>query len=166
MPTYLNKIMGLDQAVEKRDRLALAGKKTVFTNGCFDLLHTGHLRYLDQARSLGDFLLVGLNSDGSIKRLKGPNRPVRNQNERSEMLAALMMVDGLVIFEQDTPLELILAVRPHFLVKGGDWSVSGIIGANEVLGMGGEVKSLTLEKGFSTTSLIERIAKAYANEPD
>ncbi|MDR1677988.1 MAG: D-glycero-beta-D-manno-heptose 1-phosphate adenylyltransferase [Deltaproteobacteria bacterium] len=166
MIAYQKKILSLGQALEVRKKLSLANQKIVFTNGCFDLLHPGHLRYLEQARNLGDYLMVGLNSDNSIRRLKGQSRPVRNQVERAEMLAALIMVDGLVIFEEDTPLELIKAVKPDYLVKGGDWSVSEIVGSQEVIGFGGQVRSLTLEKGFSTTTLIERIAKAYAREAE
>ncbi|MDR3134952.1 MAG: D-glycero-beta-D-manno-heptose 1-phosphate adenylyltransferase [Deltaproteobacteria bacterium] len=164
MSAYLKKIMSLAQAVKTSEKLAKASKQVVFTNGCFDLLHPGHLRYLDQARGLGDFLMVGLNSDSSIRKIKGPNRPVRNQAERAEMLAGLGMVDGIVIFDEETPLNVIKALKPRLLVKGGDWGISEIVGSEVVLGSGGEVRSLTLEKGFSTTSLIERVAKAYAAE--
>ncbi|MDR2367543.1 MAG: D-glycero-beta-D-manno-heptose 1-phosphate adenylyltransferase [Deltaproteobacteria bacterium] len=165
MAEYLKKILTLDGAVEARKNLAASGKKMVFTNGCFDLLHPGHLRYLDQARRLGDYLFIGLNSDGSIRRLKGPGRPVRGEGERAEMLAGLTMVDGLTIFNEDTPLSLIVTLRPDFLVKGGDWATQDIVGGKEVLAYGGEVRSLTLEKGFSSTALIERIALAHAQEP-
>jgi rfaE bifunctional protein nucleotidyltransferase chain/domain len=162
MSAYIKKILTLVAAIEVRKNLSASGEKMVFTYGCFDLLHPGHLRYLDDARSLGDYLLVGLNSDDSVKRLKGPSRPVRNQDERAEMLAGLTMVDGLVIFNEDTPLDLILALKPDLLVKGGDWAVTDIVGGQEVLADGGDVKSLTLEKGYSTTNLIEKITKAYA----
>ncbi|MDR1308579.1 MAG: D-glycero-beta-D-manno-heptose 1-phosphate adenylyltransferase [Deltaproteobacteria bacterium] len=159
MTDYLEKILSLGQALEKRAILAAEGRRLVFTNGCFDLLHPGHLRYLAQARSLGDFLMVGLNSDASVERLKGPARPVRDQGERSELLAALVMVDGLTIFDEDTPLGLITALRPDFLVKGGDWAVDDIVGAREVRALGGQVMSLALTPGFSSSSLIARIAR-------
>jgi D-beta-D-heptose 7-phosphate kinase/D-beta-D-heptose 1-phosphate adenosyltransferase len=165
MGAYQKKILTLEGAIETKLHLTDSGQKMVFTNGCFDLLHPGHLRYLDQARSLGDYLFVGLNSDESIRRLKGPGRPVRNQDERAEMLAGLTMVDGLAIFDEDTPLAMILALKPDFLVKGGDWAVGDIVGGQEVLSYGGQVRSLTLEKGYSTTALIEKIAKAGGPGP-
>lgn len=151
------KIMTLPQALVRRKELAGRGLKLVFTNGCFDLLHPGHLRYLAEARSLGDFLLVGLNSDRSISALKGPMRPVCPEAVRAEMLAGLMAVDAVVVFDQDTPSDLIAALIPDVLVKGGDWPVDKIVGGALVLERGGEVRSLVLADGFSTTSLIERI---------
>ncbi len=154
---YSDKIMNWDQAAELRRVLADQGLKVVFTNGCFDLLHPGHLRYLAQARSLGDFLVVGLNSDRSITALKGPRRPVCPQEIRAEMLAGLTMVDAVVVFDQATPLELIAALVPDILVKGGDWPVDQIVGSSLVLEHGGQVRSLLLAEGFSSTSLIERI---------
>lgn len=157
--SYLNKIMTVDQAAARLQELAAAGLKSVFTNGCFDLLHPGHLRYLAEARSLGDFLLVGLNSDRSISALKGPSRPVCPEPVRAEMLAGLAAVDSVVIFDEDTPFDLISAVKPDILVKGGDWPIEKIIGADLVLARGGEVKSLLLAEGYSTTSLIEHILK-------
>ncbi|MDR1546306.1 MAG: D-glycero-beta-D-manno-heptose 1-phosphate adenylyltransferase [Deltaproteobacteria bacterium] len=160
MTDYLTKIMSWPQAVKKRSELKRLVLKFVFTNGCFDLLHPGHLRYLAEARSLGDFLLVGVNADASVSRLKGPDRPVRPTAERAEMLAALVMVDAVTIFEQDTPLELIKALKPDYLVKGGDWSVENIVGASEASSWGGRVKSLSLSPGFSSTALIERIRRS------
>ena len=133
--------------------------KTVFTNGCFDLIHVGHIRYLKQARELGDRLVVGLNSDESVKRLKGKNRPLISQNYRKEMLLAFSFVDDVEVFDEDTPLNLINKVKPDVLVKGGDYNLSEIVGAKEVLAWGGEVKSLDFYDGFSTTSLIEKIIK-------
>ncbi|MDR1486370.1 MAG: D-glycero-beta-D-manno-heptose 1-phosphate adenylyltransferase [Deltaproteobacteria bacterium] len=159
-PTYLAKFLTLPQAIRKRTQLAENNQKLVFTNGCFDLLHPGHLRYLYEARALGDFLLVGLNSDASVKRLKGSSRPIRSQDERAEMLTALCMIDGVTIFDEDTPLELILALKPDLLVKGGDWAPQDIVGGPQVLSWGGQVRSLTLAKGFSTTNIIEAIAKS------
>jgi rfaE bifunctional protein nucleotidyltransferase chain/domain len=131
-------------------------KKIVFTNGCFDLLHVGHVRYLQEARSLGDALVVGINSDASVKRLKGPTRPIQIENDRAEILAALGCVDFTVIFTEDTPENLIQKVRPDILVKGGDWKISDIVGAPFVQSYGGQVMSLQFINGKSTTKLIEK----------
>ncbi len=133
------------------------GKKIVFTNGCFDILHKGHVTYLNEARKLGDLLLVGLNSDASVKRLKGPERPINNELDRQFVLSQLKAVDFVEIFDQDTPLELILKVKPSILVKGGDWKIEQIVGAKEVLASGGEVFSLNFVDGYSTTSIIHKI---------
>lgn len=138
----------------------MAKKKVVFTNGCFDLLHVGHLRYLQQARSLGDQLIVGLNSDQSVKRLKGESRPVQTELDRAEILKGLRCVDEVIIFNEDTPLKLIESIRPDILVKGGDWDVSRIVGADFVMSYGGEVKSLPFHQGRSTSNLIEKIIKS------
>ena len=133
-------------------------KKIVFTNGCFDLLHVGHVRYLQQARALGDFLVVGLNSDASVKMLgKGPDRPVQVEQDRAEILAALECVNAVCIFGEPTPIKLIEAVKPHILVKGGDWDVSKIVGADFVMKNGGEVKSLAFVPGRSTSDIIKKI---------
>lgn len=132
-------------------------KKIVFTNGCFDILHVGHIRYLQQAKSLGDLLVVGLNSDASVSRLKGPTRPIQNEEDRKELLLALEAVDAVFVFAEDTPLELIKEVKPHLLVKGGDWSEDQIVGADFVKSLGGEVKSLPFSQGKSTTNIVERI---------
>lgn len=144
-----------------RRRLAAerrAGRRIVFTNGVFDLLHPGHVRYLRAARRLGDRLVVGLNSDRSVRRLgKGPGRPLVRQRDRAEVLAALEMVDYVVIFDGDTPHELIGALRPDVLVKGGDWTVERIVGADLVLARGGTVKSLRFAPGYSTTAIVRRI---------
>lgn len=134
----------------------LRSKKIVFTNGCFDLLHVGHVRYLQEAKSQGQLLVVGVNSDASVKRLKGPTRPIQNENDRAEILAALAAVDFVVIFEEDTPATLIEAVRPNVLVKGGDWKPEQIVGGTFVLSYGGEVKSLQFVEGRSTTKIIEK----------
>lgn len=133
-----------------------AQKKIVFTNGCFDLLHVGHIRYLQQAKSLGDCLVVGINSDESVKRLKGPTRPIQNENDRAEILAALGCVDFTILFSEDTPLELIKKVKPQLLVKGGDWKIEQIVGSDFVLAHGGEVRSLQFVDGRSTTNIIEK----------
>jgi rfaE bifunctional protein nucleotidyltransferase chain/domain len=137
--------------------LRSAGKTIVFTNGVFDLLHPGHLRYLQQARSLGDALIVGLNSDRSVRANKGPTRPVNPQDERAELLAALACVDGVVIFDQETPFDLILAVQPDILVKGADWAESAIVGRDIVEQRGGAVVRVPIEPGYSTTSILARI---------
>lgn len=131
--------------------------RVVFTNGVFDLLHPGHVDVLLAARRLGDALVVAVNSDDSVRRLKGPERPVRTEAERSYVLAALGMVDAVVVFTQDTPLELILALRPDVLVKGGDYTESTIVGAREVRAWGGEVSVVPLTPGQSTTSIIQRL---------
>ena len=136
-----------------------AGKKIVFTNGCFDLLHYGHLHYLHQARDLGDILLLGLNSNASVKRLKGNHRPVKDEKSRIYLLAALSCIDALVVFEEDTPLKLIEQVQPDVLVKGGDWAVEEIVGSELVLARGGEVKCLDFIEGYSTTLLEQKIKK-------
>lgn len=132
-------------------------KKIVFTNGCFDLLHVGHVRYLQEARALGDLLIVGVNSDASVRRLKGPTRPVQNENDRAEILAALGCVDFTVVFSEDTPARLIEEVRPDFLVKGGDWKIDQIVGSEFVLSYGGQVRSLNFIEGRSTTKIIEKV---------
>lgn len=136
-------------------------KKRVFTNGCFDLLHQGHVSYLEKARAQGDLLIVALNSDASVKRLKGPERPLNTLADRMEVIAALESVDAVTWFEEDTPLELIQLLKPHVLVKGGDWKVHQIVGAEQVLGWGGKVRSIQYIEGKSTTQLI---AKARASE--
>ena len=139
------------------------GRRLVFTNGCFDLLHAGHVRYLAQAGDSGDGLMIGLNSDDSVRRIKGPRRPLMPQDERAEVLGALAVVDFVVIFEEDTPFELISAVGPMVLCKGGDWAAGDIVGADVVLSLGGEVKSLPFVNGASTTSIIDRIVERYAS---
>lgn len=131
--------------------------RVVFTNGVFDLLHPGHVDVLIGARSCGDVLVVGINSDASVKRLKGPDRPVRSEAERVYVLAALEAVDAVTVFEQDTPLELVRALQPDVIVKGGDYSPDTVVGANEVRARGGQVVIIPLTPGHSTTSTIERL---------
>lgn len=133
-----------------------AGRKIVFTNGCFDLLHVGHVRYLQAARELGDELVVALNSDASVKRLKGPERPIQVENDRAEIMAALSCVSYSVLFTEDTPARIIEAVKPDILVKGGDWKIDQIVGGTFVQSYGGEVRSLQFIDGKSTTKLIEK----------
>jgi D-beta-D-heptose 7-phosphate kinase/D-beta-D-heptose 1-phosphate adenosyltransferase len=142
------------------------GRSVVFTNGVFDLLHPGHVRYLRAARRLGDVLVVGLNSDRSVRRLdKGPERPLVRERDRAEVLAALEMVDYVTVFGGDTPYELIKATRPDVLVKGGDWTVDRIVGADLVLARGGLVKSLRFAPGYSTTSLVKKITTEARRGP-
>jgi D-glycero-beta-D-manno-heptose 1-phosphate adenylyltransferase len=132
-------------------------KKIVFTNGCFDILHQGHLQSLNQAAACGDFLIVGLNADASVKRLKGSTRPVTDENSRAIVMANLMMVDAVIIFEEDAPLQLIQSIMPDVLVKGGDYTIDQIVGAKEVIANGGNVEIIPTLEGFSTTSIIEKM---------
>ena len=136
--------------------------KTVFTNGCFDVLHVGHLRYLKEARSMGDRLVVGLNNDSSVRKLKGEKRPIHTEVERKEMLLSLRFVDEVHIFDEDTPLRLIKEIKPDVLVKGGDWALNTIVGYDFVTERGGSVHSLSFYEGYSTTNTIEKILEAYA----
>jgi D-beta-D-heptose 7-phosphate kinase/D-beta-D-heptose 1-phosphate adenosyltransferase len=138
-------------------RLQQAGRKVVFTNGCFDLLHVGHVRYLQTARSLGDALVIGVNADSSVRRLKGPSRPLTPERERAEILAALACVDYVTIFAAETPLALIRKVQPDLLVKGGDWPVEKIVGREVVAARGGRVLSIPLVPGASTTGIVAKI---------
>ncbi len=136
---------------------ALLDKKIVFTNGVYDILHPGHIALLSQAAAFADILIVGINSDASVKRLKGENRPVNNQHSRALLLASLLMVDAVIIFEEDTPLEVIKQIMPDVLVKGGDYTMETIVGSKEIMGNGGEVKIVPIQQGFSTTLIIEKI---------
>ena len=141
------------------------GKRVVFTNGCFDLLHPGHIYALTQAKALGDVLVVGINSDLSVKRLKGEPRPILTEEERLLLLSALEAVDYVAVFDGDTPLELIRQLRPQVLVKGGDWSPEAVVGREEVEKDGGIVVVIPYQPGFSTTGIIERIVAAYRQAP-
>ncbi len=153
------KVLTLDELRVEREQLRRKQKRVVFTNGCFDLLHPGHVRYLQQARALGDALIVALNSDRSVRELKGPGRPILNENERAEVMAALGCVDYVTIFDNTTPREIITTLLPDILVKGGDWSISNIVGREEVEAAGGQVMSLSFVDGYSTSDVIERILK-------
>jgi D-glycero-beta-D-manno-heptose 1-phosphate adenylyltransferase len=135
------------------------GQKIVFTNGCFDLLHVGHVRYLQEAKKQGDILVVAVNTDASVQRLKGATRPIQNENDRAEILLALKAVDEVLTFSEDTPESVIKALRPDVLVKGGDWKIDQIVGSDFVMSYGGVVKSLNFVDGKSTTSLIEKSQK-------
>ena len=152
--------MTREALAEERKRLRAAGKKVVFTNGCFDILHRGHVDYLQKARALGDALIVGLNSDASVQRLKGPLRPVVSEEDRAFVLSALAVVDYVTIFGEDTPYELIRAVVPDVLVKGGDWAVEAVVGKDVVEAAGGRVQTIAFVPGRSTTGIIERIARS------
>lgn len=134
-----------------------AGKHIVFTNGCFDLLHLGHVDYLEKARQLGDKLVLGLNTDASISRIKGPSRPLQDEMSRARVMASLLFVDAVVLFGEDTPLELIKAIQPDILVKGDDYAVEQIVGHEVVQARGGEVKTVPLVKGYSTTNIVKKI---------
>ena len=152
-----SKLLSVKALLQQDTRWKFLGKKTVFTNGCFDILHEGHIYSLSQAAKEADILIVGVNADASVKRLKGATRPVNNQASRSLLLASLMMVDAVVIFEEDTPLEIISALLPDVLVKGGDYTLEQIVGAKEVMANGGRVVINPIIPGFSTSSIIEKI---------
>lgn len=149
----------LSQALQKIKQWRTENKCIVFTNGCFDLLHPGHIDYLARARALGDVLIIGLNDDNSIQRLKGPSRPINRLADRTIMLAALKSVDLVVPFSEDTPLKLILNLEPDILVKGGDYKPDNIVGAKEVIANGGKVVVMPFINGHSTSSLIQQIQK-------
>lgn len=149
--------MTLPELEKKLTQWRLLGKTIVFTNGCFDILHAGHIASLIEAAKYGDILIVGLNADASIKGLKGPNRPVNDENARALLLASLVMVDGVVLFSDPTPLQLILTIKPDVLVKGGDYAIEDIAGAKEVIEWGGKVILNPIVEGFSTTSIINKI---------
>ena len=137
------------------------GRLVVFTNGCFDLLHAGHVKYLQAARQLGDLLVLGLNSDASVRRLKGPKRPLINEEERAHILAALDCIDYVCLFDEDTPLELIAALRPQILVKGGDYTTDAVVGRDIVESYGGRVELIPFVDGKSTTNIIEKVLERY-----
>jgi D-beta-D-heptose 7-phosphate kinase/D-beta-D-heptose 1-phosphate adenosyltransferase len=153
----MGRIAGRREAAALAAGLRRRGARVVFTNGVFDLLHVGHLRYLQQARALGDALIVGLNSDRSVRQVKGPARPITVEAERAEILEALACVDGVVIFDEPTPHDLIEALQPDILVKGADWAAEAIVGRDIVEARGGRVVRVPIEPGHSTTALIEKI---------
>lgn len=155
----LRKILILEQAFQVADRLKRCGQRVVFTNGCFDILHPGHTHYLSEARALGDALIVAVNSDASVRALKGPDRPIFPAQERAEVLAALRAVDYVTIFDDPTPQAVIARMLPDVLVKGADWGPNEIVGRPEVEAAGGRVVSIPVVAGFSTSALIEAAAK-------
>jgi rfaE bifunctional protein nucleotidyltransferase chain/domain len=151
------KVKSLDDLKRIADQARRDGKTVVLTNGCFDLLHRGHVHILREAKALGDILIVAINSDRSVKAIKGPSRPVLSESDRTELLAAMEMVDYVALFDEPDPYDLIAAVRPNVLVKGGDWGSDQIVGADIVKRNGGKVAVIPYLKGFSTTEIIERI---------
>lgn len=160
-------VLNEDQLLKAVTEARLKGKRIVFTNGCFDILHAGHVRYLQQAKQLGDFLIVAINDDLSVKRLKGPSRPINNAEQRQAVLAGLGVVDWVITFSDDTPERLLKKLKPEILVKGGDYTVEQVVGAPIVRAYGGEVRVLGVVKGISTTSIIDRMVKTYpANETE
>ena len=152
-------ILNLHQAILQFGPGKRNGRRVVFTNGCFDLLHPGHLETLEKARSFGDALVVGVNSDRSVRQMKGAGRPILPERERAEILAALECVDGVVIFDEPTPREIITALLPDVLVKGGDWAGDAIVGREEVEAAGGKVISIPVVAGYSTTAILQKIRK-------
>lgn len=158
-PAFIqNKIYNLPDLQRQVTRWKFLGKTIAFTNGCFDILHQGHIYSLSQAASEADILIVGVNADESVKKLKGPSRPINSQSSRSLLLASLLIVDAVVIFEEDTPLQLISTLLPHVLVKGGDYTLDQIVGAREVIANGGRVVINKIEEGFSTTGILEKLS--------
>lgn len=157
---YLDKIVGREPLAARCAEARSAGRRVVFTNGCFDLLHVGHVRYLAAARDAGDLLVVGLNDDASVRRLKGPSRPLVAETARAEVIAALAAVDYVTLFGEDTPYALIAAVQPDVLVKGADWAADQVVGRDVVEARGGRVILIPVVEGFSTTSLVERLRKS------
>jgi rfaE bifunctional protein nucleotidyltransferase chain/domain len=156
-----SKILTREQAIQQAATWRAEGRQIVFTNGCFDIVHLGHIDYLEKARQLGDRLILGLNTDASVSCIKGPLRPVVNEYARARLMAALEFVDAVTLFGEPTPLELIEDVQPDVLVKGDDYTVATIVGADLVLGRGGRVETIALVPGYSTTKLIERIKASY-----
>jgi rfaE bifunctional protein nucleotidyltransferase chain/domain len=157
MESYRLKIRSVAEIKEECDRLRSVGKKVVFTNGCFDILHPGHTRYLYSARLLGDHLIVAVNSDRSVRAIKGPHRPILSEAARAELVAALGFVDRVFIFDEHTPLKVIETLLPDVLVKGGDWSEDRVVGAEPVKRAGGVVEIIPFIRGYSTTQIITRI---------
>jgi rfaE bifunctional protein nucleotidyltransferase chain/domain len=157
----MSKITPRNELKAKIDRLKREGKKVVFTNGCFDILHAGHTRYLREARKLGDTLILALNSDSSVRSIKGPMRPIVPEAERAEVVAALDSVDYVTVFDELTPLELIEFLRPDVIVKGGDWAEKDIVGAEAVRKWGGRVAIMPEIEGASTTNIIDKVLQAY-----
>lgn len=161
MSNTKSKIQTLEQAEQTIREWQEQGEKVVFSNGCFDIMHLGHIDYLEQARNLGERLVIGVNTDASVSKLKGPLRPVVNEYARARLLAALGFVDAVILFEEDTPKQLIETLKPDILVKGSDYKENEVVGAEFVKSKGGEVKLINLVEGYSTTSLIEKIKKSY-----
>jgi len=160
MEKIANKIKNVEQSLVQVEKWRSHGQKIVFTNGCFDILHLGHVDYLEKAAGLGDRLIIGLNTDDSVSRFKGPERPIQDQNSRARILSSLQFVDMVVLFNEDTPLELISKLIPDILVKGSDYLAENIVGAEVVKKHGGEVKTIDFVSGYSTSRIIEKIKKS------
>ena len=158
--TIKNRILDRQELIKEVVRLRLKSKTIAFTNGVFDILHEGHIAVLSKAASFADVLIVGLNSDASVKNIKGEDRPVNNENSRALILASLIMVDNVAMFEEDTPIEIIKLIQPDVLVKGGDYTLDTIVGAKEVMANGGRVEIVPLMEGFSTTTIIKKISSS------
>lgn len=154
------KILSKSAISEKVSEWKKEGKQIVFTNGCFDLIHPGHIAYLNEAASLGDILVIGLNTDQSVRKLKGESRPINNEFSRSQLIASMFFVDAVIFFDEETPLELIKVVKPDILVKGGDYQIATIVGAEETLANGGTVKVLQFLEGYSSTAIIDKIKRS------
>ncbi len=154
----MKRVLTREEAKKKIEELKINGKKVVFTNGCFDILHVGHMRYLEEAKEFGDYLIVGVNSDESVKRLKGPTRPINNQEDRAELLTGLKSVDYTVIFTEDTPVELIGELKPSIHVKGGDYKKDDLPETKVVESYGGTVEIVSLVEGKSTTNVVKKIS--------
>ena len=155
-------VVSLDALVRLRKQFSDEGRKVVFTNGCFDILHRGHVEYLTKAKALGDILVIGMNTDASVRRLKGPKRPVVGEEDRAYVLSSLAAVDFVCLFDEDTPYELIRAVVPDILVKGSDWAVDSIVGKDIVEASGGMVKTIDFVPNRSTTNIIQKIERSIA----
>jgi D-glycero-beta-D-manno-heptose 1-phosphate adenylyltransferase len=159
----MGEVVGQSAFMKIRQRLKREGKKVVFTNGCFDIVHRGHVEYLIKAKALGDVLFVGMNTDASVKRLKGEQRPVVSQDDRAFVLSALRVVDYVCLFDEDTPLELIKTIVPDILVKGSDWAIESIVGKDVVEAAGGQVRTIDFVPNQSTTNIIRKIAQSGAH---
>lgn len=155
--SFKDKIVLIEDAEKRCQELKASGLQIVFTNGCFDLLHVGHITYLEKAKALGDFLVVGLNSDASVSKLKGAGRPIKKIESRAAVLAGLESVDMVIVFEEDTPIQLITRLGPHVLVKGGDYKLDEIVGADFVLKNNGEVRTIKFVQGYSSTKIIDNM---------
>jgi D-beta-D-heptose 7-phosphate kinase/D-beta-D-heptose 1-phosphate adenosyltransferase len=156
-----DKVKTQDELIPILDTLRKKGKKVVFTNGCFDILHVGHVRYLKEAKGYGDMLIVAVNSDSSVKSIKGDKRPIVSQSERAEVVAGLEMVDYVTMFDEDTPYNLIKKLQPDVLIKGGDWTIDKIVGRDIVEARGGKVIAIPFIEGASTTGIVERVLERY-----
>lgn len=156
--TIKERIFNAEEINKEVKRMRLKSKTIAFTNGVFDILHEGHIAVLSQAAAFADVLIIGINSDASVKKLKGDSRPINNENSRALIIASLLMTDAVVIFNEETPLELIKIINPDVLVKGGDYTIDTIVGAKDVIAAGGKVEIIPLEEGFSTTGIIEKIS--------